>query len=332
LPARPFKTVANPPAISDLLFSPRAAFIWNHTRRSVAWMNPAARAAFARPPEDFSNALPLSLIRRFAQCVKNQTCAVLSVKIRGGPALRCSVESLKLAGEEVGLIVAETEADSLSAPAAHPASSKKQAIAVEPKKRKLRAPSVKALSNEPAPPPVLSAEEMRAFKAVGRKVRRLCEEKRLSSAQFATAPAPARPQARLTDVQAEQTLHTALVAFDLVLLLDGGLEILRVEGRPRMGWSKAGLMGKPVVDLLPPAGQAQVRRMVGKLKRGASTARDSLQVFDAHGSATPCRVVFGHHKAGGAMFFLGVVSLDHPDGLKKREAQGPHRAPAKLAA
>jgi hypothetical protein len=294
-------------------------------------MNPAARAAFARTPEEFSNSLPLSLIRRFAQCVKNQACAVAEVKIGGGPALRCSVDILKLAGEEIGLIVAETEADSNFASAALSASSKNRAIAAKPKQRKARAPSAKAVPKTPASPPALSAEEMRAFKAVGRKVRRLCEEKRLSCAQPAAALAPARPQAR-SELQADQTLRAALAAFDLVLLLGGGLEIVRVEGRPRMSWSKAGLIGKPVIELLPSAEQAQVRRMAGKLKRGAWTARDFLHVFDAHGNRTPCRAVMGHHNAGGAAFFLGVVSLELPDRLKKRSAHGPDGAPARLAA
>jgi hypothetical protein len=295
-------------------------------------MNPAARAAFARTPEDLSNSLPLSLIRRLAQCVKNQACAAIEVETGGGPALRCSVEILKLAGEEVGLIVAETEADSHLAPAALSASSNKQAIAEKPKQRRARAPSVKAVSKNPAPPPALSAEEMRAFKAVGRKVRRLCEEKRLSCAQPAAAPAPARPPAGLSDAQADPTLRAALAAFDLILLLGGGLEIVRVEGRPRMSWSKSGLIGRPVMELLPSADQAQVRRMAGKLKRGALTARDFLHVFDAHGNRTPCRAVLGHHNAGGAIFFLGIVSLDLPDRLRKRAALGPDGAPARLAA
>lgn len=96
-----------------------------------------------------------------------------------------------------------------------------------------------------------------------------------------------------------------------------------------MGWTKSSLMGRTLIDLLPSADQAQVRRMAGKLKRGAFSVRDFLQVFDAHGNEIPCRAVLGHHNAAGSMFFLGVVSLELPDRLKMRAPNGP---PNQLAA
>jgi hypothetical protein len=332
LPARPLKTVQSPPAFSDLLFSPRAAFIWNHSRRSVAWMNPAARTAFARTLEDFSKSLPASLTRRFAQCVEKQAGATVPLRIGGGPALRCSVEILKLAGEEIGLIVAEMEEGRDLALAVLSVPPKKRAPAGKPKRAKAGSASVKAGSSKTALPPALSPEEMRAFKAVGRKVRRLCEEKRLEGAQPGAALAPVPAETPPLDGQAAQTLRAALAAFDLVLLLGGGLEIVRVEGRPRMSWSKARLIGKPVTELFPSADQTHLLRMAGKLKRGASTARDFLHVFDAHGNSTLCRAALGRHHAGGAMFFLGVVSLELPDRLKKRSQREQDSALARLAA
>jgi hypothetical protein len=296
-------------------------------------MNPAARAAFGLTLADFSNALAASLIRSFGRCVKNRVPSSVAVKIGGAAPLRCSVEILQLAGGENGLIVAEVEADSDVAPAAPRVCRKKQAVAATPKPKKRRAPSVKAAPAKPASPPALSTDEARAFQAVGRKIRRLCEKKRIASAECAAAAAaPARPQPPLPDIEAAQTLRAALAVFDLVLLLGEGLQVVRVEGRPRLSWSKADLMGRPVSDLVPAADQAQVRRMLGRLKRGAWTARDSLHVFDAQGNPTLCRAVLGRHDQGAAAFFFGVVSLELPERLKKRTPDARDRAVPSLAA
>ena len=70
-------------------------------------MNPAARAAFALRLEDFSASLPASLIRRFSQFTERKEGGVAKVKIPGVPGLNCSIEILKLADGQDGLIVAE---------------------------------------------------------------------------------------------------------------------------------------------------------------------------------------------------------------------------------
>ncbi len=98
------------PPFAGPFFSARAAFIWNHTLKCVVWMNPAARAAFACALEDFTGTLPQSALRRFAQCVRKQAAAEVTLKKGGAGALRFLVDRLDLAGEQDGLIVSEIDA------------------------------------------------------------------------------------------------------------------------------------------------------------------------------------------------------------------------------
>ncbi len=291
-------------------------------------MNPAARTAFALPLDEFSKAIPLGVKRRFARCVDEQAGVLFSIKIGRAPAFRCSVEILKLAGGEEGLIVAETPADLVLAPTppAPPPFTKKQAAS--------KAKSKKSASfAKPASAPVLSVDEMRAFKAIGRKVRRLCEEKRAESEKKAAAARlRARPRPELPAEQADQVWRALFAAFDLVLWLDGGLEVVRVEGRPRMGWRKASLIGQPVSELLPSPERTRFQRMLEKLHSGAGSVRDTLCVLDGKGRGSQCRAVLGRGHAAEATLIFAVLSLELPARRLREQAPRPGAAPARLAA
>jgi hypothetical protein len=332
LPARPYQTASGHHAFSDLLFSPRAAFIWNHTRRSVAWMNPAARAAFARPLEEFSKSLSARLIGLFARHVDAQTVGVLSIKIGRGPAIRCSVEGLNLAGGEQGLIVAEAAADADLTP---PPPSGVKRMAPKKPARKVRPAAAKTQAAKRTPPPALTEEEMRAFKAIGRKVRRLCEEKRRANDKEA-GPASMRGSALSAPSAAQdatQAMKDLLSAFDLVLSLGDGLEILSVEGRPRMGWRKTDLKRKSVNELFPSQDRAVFERMLKKLQKGARSARETLRVFDGKGESAPCRVVLGRPEESGGAYFFAALSLALPARLKSSPAPAlAAPAPRRMAA
>jgi hypothetical protein len=328
LTARPYQTASGHHAFSDLPFSPRAAFIWNHTRRSVAWMNPAARAAFPFPLEQFSKSLSARLICLFARHVASQAPGVLAIKTGRGPSMRCSVEALNLAGGEQGLIVAEAAADEDLTPL--PAKVKRAA----PKKaaRKTRPAPSKTRAGNSAPPPALTEEEMRAFKAIGRKVRRLCEEKRRAHDEDAgrapareTAPASlsaAQDGAKGASPNADpgQALKDLQSAFDLVLRLGAGLEILSVEGRPRMGWRKADLKRKSATELLPAQDRALFQRMLKKLQKGARSARETLRIFDGKGDSAPCRVVLTRPEGNGGAYLFAALSLALPVRLQSAPA------------
>jgi hypothetical protein len=337
LASSPLATVAGAHPLSDLLFSPRAAFIWNHTRKSVVWMNPAARAAFALRLEDFSASLPAGLIRRFAQFADRKEGGFAKVNIPGAPILGCSIEILKLADGQDGLIVAEVEDEEerrlLPAPAYAKASKS------EPKKTIKKAPagSAKGRSKTPQTPPALTAEEMRAFKAVGRKVLRLCAEKECPNEPTAARgalPAPASSESAAgSPDRLAQTLTDVLAAFDVVLFLGEGLDIVGVRGRAaQLGWRKSNLTGKTVGALLAPYDRALLRRMLKKLRsQTVYGSRDTLVVSGENGEALPCRAVAGRWEHENAAFFLAFISLEPPARLKRSQpANG--MAPSRIAA
>ena len=301
-------------------------------------MNPAARAAFALRLEDFSASLPADLLRRFAQFADRNEGGFAKVKIPGAPSLGCSIEILKLADGQDGLIVAEVGDEEERRPP--PAPSYAKMSKSEPKKTIKKAPAGSAREGRrkaPQTPPVLTAEEMRAFKAVGRKVLRLCGEKKCPDEPTAAAgplPAPASPEspAGSPDLLA-QTLTDVLAAFDVVLFLGEGLDIVGVRGRTaQLGWRKANLTGRTVGALLAPYDRALLRRMLKKLRsQTVYGSRDTLVVSGENGEALPCRAVAGRWEHENAAFFLAFISLEPPARLKRSQpASG--MAPGRIAA
>lgn len=329
LATSPIKGTSGLHSVSDLLFSPRVAFIWNHTRKSVVWMNPAARAVFALRLEDFSASLPPALVRRFSHCVEKQMAVLAKVKVPHGRTLDCSVEILKLAAGEDGLIVAELSAAEGRLPAFHAPPIPRKAVQI-PKRAVRRAPRRAAKAGQKAEVPALSADEMRAFKSVGRKVLRLCEEKKHVSALPTAAPPPpsSRPGDSLTPDRAAQSLRDVLSAFDLVLFLSDGLDVVKVEGRTaQFGWRRARLIGKPVAGLLAPQDQAAVNRIVRTLRSPSRRSGKALTLRAGAGSGVACRAVAGSWEQDGAAFFLAFLSLEPRQDAKRRQPAGSARTP-----
>ena len=240
-------------------------------------------------------------------------------KSPGGPSLTCSIEILKLADGQDGLIVAETDADERlvkPVPCA-PTQAAKRAV------RKTSAGTAKQRRKAPKSTPTLTTEEMRAFKAVGRKVLRLCEEKKdlppsTEAPLPVAAPSPFGSAGPSPDRSA-QALADVLAAFDLVFFLSDSLDIVGLQGRaPRLGWRKVKLVRKNAYDLLLPYDQGILRRMFKRLNRGASKrSRDTLVVRGETGDGVACRAVLGRWGEGGAEFFLALLSLELPARLKR---------------
>ena len=278
-------------------------------------MNPAARSAFALRLEDFSASLPASLIRRFAHFAEKKEGGAAKVKIAGGPGLTCSIEILKLADGQDGLIVAETEAEERPA--------KAPCAPVKAKKAVRKTPAGTAKRKAPKAPPTLTTEEMRAFKAMGRKVLRLSEDKKhVPPTVEAPLPIPAPSPfgaGGLSPARAAQTLADILAAFDLVLFLSDSLDIVGLQGRaPRLGWRKAKLARKNAGDLLPPHDQAILQRMLKRLDgETLKRSRDTLVVRGEAGDGVSCRAVLGRWGEGGAAFFLALFSFELPPRLKR---------------
>jgi hypothetical protein len=328
LAASPSIAAGSQNPLADLLFSARPAFIWDHARRCVSWMNAAARTAFGLSAQELQDALPAALIRRFAQCFEGAGKAPRIAKVKAGrqPAFDCSLDAIELAGGGQGLIVAKTGSENAVAASLPPRAPKPDAKAAA-KKQPAKTP------HKLAAVPQLTPEEMRSFKAIGRTVRRLAGEKCRVAAAPLPAPASAKPaQPAKAGSGAQTAANPLFAAFDLVLLLGENFEIAGVEGRPaRLGHRKAALLGLPAAQLFLPSGQAPFRRMVRTLEGTAQTARGTLPVGDTAGNALPCRAILGHW-GGGAKYFLALVSLAMPGQLKKPQAQPVHPPVARLAA
>lgn len=327
--ASPLTAAGGHNPLQDLLFSPRAAFIWDQTRRAVTWMNAAARSKFDLGPQDLQASLPAALVRRFAQCFdaapgKAKACRIVKLKIARQPALDCSLDVLELAGGNRGLIVAE--ADALQAAAGIvclPAPARK-AGAKAPAKARPPAKHPKKPNKPSAPAPQLTLEELRSFKAIGRAVRRLAEEKLRAGAASPHKAACARPSQQAEPAFSVQTSPTLLFsAFDLVLFLGKNLDIVGSEGRPqRLGHRKSDLLGKPAAQIFHPAEQIIFHRMARKLEASAAqTGRDTLLLCDAAGGTLPCRAILGRWPDGNARYFLALISLAMPQRLKRLQPQ-----------
>ena len=318
--ASPNNAIADQNPFLDLLFSPRAAFIWDHTGHAVTWMNAAARSKFGLAVQDLQAALPAGLVRRFAQCFdhcEGKHRATIKLKLALHPTLDCSLEVIELAGGHRGLIIAETASVRAPARIVSRAAHSKKSIPKAPAKHD------KKSGCRPGLVPQLSPEELRAFKAIGRTVLRIAQEKQRASGWEKPAAAAAVPL-QSSSAQRLRTMPALLFsAFDLVLFLDGNFGIMGSEGRPqRLGWRKSSLLGKPAGQLLPSKAQAIFCRMTKKLSLpGTQICRDSLIVSGEAGGSVPCRIVLGRWPDGGAQYFLALISLSLPARLKQVQFQ-----------
>ncbi len=324
--ASPNNAIADPNPFLDLLFSPRVAFVWDQTRHAVTWMNAAARSKFGLAVQDLQAALPGGIVPRFAQCFdgsEGKRSANIKLKLAWHPALDCSLEVIELAGGHRGLVVAETASTPAPAGNVSPAAHSKKTTAKPPGKAPATVKCRRKLESYPAPIPQLTSEELRAFKAIGRTVRRLAQEQRRASGW---QEPPAATLVPLQGSSAQGAQAVLFSAFDLVLFLDKSFCIVGSEGRPqRLGWRKSSLLGKPAAQLLPSKEQAIFSRMTKKLSlAGAQICRDSLVVSGEAGGSVPCRIILGRWPDGGAQYFLALISLSLPSRLKQAQSQaGP---------
>jgi hypothetical protein len=302
----------------DLLFSPRVAFIWDSTRHTVAWMNAAARSKFDLSLKDFAEAIPPEMVRQFSECAEaaergEQSVYILKLKLgRARRPAPYSIDALELANGHKGLIVAEGGDARLT----------REPVPLQAKpKHKPRAPRRPKTLKKTAPPQQqLTQEEARALKAIGRTVRKLCEEKERARALSPAACDAKYVPARMPGTQAGPDLLFS--AFDLVLFLDADFVIVRSEGRPqRVGLCKSRLNRKAAAALLPGPEQALFQRMVKKVNSSARICHETLAFSEEAGAGVPCRAVLGLWEGDGAHYFLALLSLKVPRRLKRFQAQ-----------
>jgi hypothetical protein len=316
--------------ISDLLFSARAAFIWNHSRQRVAWMNASARERLRASAKDLQDALTPGSVRRFTREFETGTARRsgnrnMKLRLKGHGVFDCTLELFKLAGGDDGLIVTEREGGAKpkkSKPPPYEAAAKFTSNS----ERQLPAGEKSVLQ--------LTPEELRSFHAIGRKVRRLCREK-LNAVVVATSDATAAKSAPpLGDpvlppaVQDSPALAGILSAFDLVVFLGADLRILHLTGRAqRLGWKKTAMQGMAARELIHLSDRGIFERMRMRLTSpSAQPSRDTLLVRSENGGVTVCRAVLGVWAQGEANFFLALLSLTLPQRLKHPQLSTPGKA------
>ncbi|MBJ7543548.1 PAS domain-containing protein [Rhodomicrobium udaipurense] len=284
-------------------------------------MNPAARASFELRAEDFSEALPKRFVRLLARLTEAGIGGSVRLKLAGRPPLDCFAEVLHLADGEKGLVVAETDEDFRP----HPALTAPPKLSGKPARSKKSRAKIAA---PPPPAPSLTEAEMSAFKALGRKMKRLCAEKQSRPAEPPTEPsfAPLRAETPASPPPAESLLQV----FDLVLFLGNDLDVVRVSGRAaRFGWKKAELHGMPVLDLLADADRAILHRMSRRLASlRTRTASETLWIATGEGPTLPCRAALCRWPGERTAYALLLLALDPPQRLKRSRARA---APISLA-
>jgi hypothetical protein len=306
-------------------------------------MNSAARAKFKLSVHELTAALSNAVIQRLTAFFvpSKRRRAPLKINLAGVSQAFSTVAPLKLAGGDNGLIIAELpEGEGVAANTCE-SSSLPRAPGTKNGKPAKQVNGGAAIALAP-PAQKLTAEEWQAFKAIGRKVRKLCREK----LQGQTTPAPAAREPALSPPASGEPklppaaalpdgIKTLLPAFDLFLLLDAHMRVLKVEGRSqRAGWRKASLLGKPIAELFSKGERTCLKRMVSRIETdGAQISRDALAARNEAGEQWACRVAFGRWPYEGASFFLAMISLETPQRLKRLDISGvAPRAKRQLAA
>ncbi len=291
-------------------------------------MNAAARSKFGLDAKKAQAALPAGVAARLAEGfdaakANGKTSGTVRFKAGRHPATPCTFEVMELAGGHTGLIVSEAAATQEPANVLRlPTPPNKKTVAKpsgkQPAAQTKRQP---APSNPAAPISQLTPEELRAFKAIGRTVRRLAREKQRRASAVPEASAAEPPPQALPGAGMQGASALLFSAFDLVLFLDGNFVISRTEGRPQqIGCRKSDLLGEPAANVLLPTEQAIFSRMVKKLNAGAKVCRDTLVLSGKAGGSVPCRAVLSRWPDGNAHYFLALLSLNLPARLKRSPA------------
>ncbi len=304
----------------------------------------AARTKFDLSAQALTESLGAASSRRFTQFfladrgdrAKKKT---FKLRLAGAKAVDCSLDTFLLAGGDEGLIVVEREAAEVS-PKYHlqPSNTGKQAA--RSKKISRTAPPLSGgeTGRAPRPVPHLTDDELSAFKAIGRKVRKLCREKSLAgiTAAGARPPIPAHgANPALPAGVGARGLPDVFSAFDLVLFLAGDFRIIDIEGRAqRLGWRKPSLRGKPACEVLNFSEQAIFHRMAAKLNtKAARVSRETLLARDENGNPMPCRAALGRWLKDDAAYYFALISLDLPYRIRRLQLRAVDPVmPQRLAA
>jgi hypothetical protein len=330
----------------DSFLSGSAALLWDCERSVFLWINAAAGAALGCSAESLTQRLSRrtkSQLQRL-QGVDATIKASTSIKIGvpGGTPIDFNPVPMEIEGGRQGLLLTANREGEKEKRAVAKSQAQARALAAPAhsgaRKKRSRGPFQKnAAAADPvalkaAPAPKLTEEEARAFKALGRKVRKLCRQKALAL----NAPKPvavAKPKA--DGVAALAALTLIMKAFDGFLILNSTGHITKLRGKcNRLGISSSELSGQSATALFSATTAPSLKRAFAQIARGqAQTAQLDLMLASKDGSPAPCRVTLGRWPMDESSFFLALTLAPlSTHELPKKRSPLTAEIPSRLAA
>ena len=329
LAARPNKASAGRDPFADLLFSPRASFIWDHTTCAITWMNAAARTKFGIDAKKVQAALPARTAARLAEgfeAAKANGTACGTVRFKAGryPAVPCTFEVMELAGGHKGLIVSEAAATQEPANVLRlPTPPKKKSCGQTAGQAACRANETAASAQRSRcgslPTHTRGDARLQSHRpdgapaGAGETACRHCRTRGACKSAAATSPArPGRTRRRRPDVL--RVRSGALPRSRLRRHPHGKAGLSTLAGAKRACWENRPRMS------CRPRNKPSFAAWSRSLKPGAKVCRDTLLLSGEAGGNVPCRAVLSRWPDGNAHYFLALLSLNVPARLKRSPA------------
>lgn len=242
------------PTIEDLLFSSRAAWVWDAEKQAALWANPQARLQMGETGA-IARLLPSATRKRLGRIASYKRKTGLYIEPLTLPGymrepVRCEISPLQLADGRAGLMIC---ANPDGAREKKPKKSGNSATKREQKKpSKKIAVSLYPRGDEKQDQPVLplTAAEMERFKALGRHIRSECGPAKISSTQPSATGRSLH--SREPNINAGSALRASFeAAFDLVLTVSADLTVKAGRGRllRHMGMTSKQLAGMQLTAL-----------------------------------------------------------------------------------
>jgi PAS domain-containing protein len=327
---------------ADLLFSPRAAWLFDASAGQFLWGSPSARERFGADLAGFAERLPRSTMKRLLSIsrFKRRPLIVTEPLVlgHGGESLPCRIEALSLADGSTGLIIRDARGE----PAGPAGLAQRQSAPPKPAPR-ASTPVRGAVARDGAASPRLSPEDEQALRAIGRRVRRLCRAKQAErnepQAARAAMARPAKAAGSRDAAQCPELDARILQAFDAFAELDGQGRITSLSGRlcRAAGWSARDSTGLPLMAFAQGKDRSRIEALIARLQREPGRVASADLLFRANsGAPLACRVVAavrcGDGRADPAMW-AAIISLKTSRRMLRNLAEKPVPAmPAKRAA
>ncbi len=311
-----------------------AALVWDDNQKAFVWMDQATARAFPAGLAALTAALwkrTANHLHRLSSGKSSPVRASIVLKGKGLPKRTFFAEKLMLAHGHMGLVLSSSPCASTPAGLApvltllQPAPVALTAVFAAVKSSPERANCL---------PKVLSADELRSFASLQRKMRSLCKARdtvksevaRHGATQAARKPVPAPRAIKLPSAE------TLTNVFDGFLLVDPSGTIVKAKGAlRRLGWHAVDLNGSQVLDLVVASDRSAVTRAITKVKAGGkSMVHDTVEILTKRGTPIMCRLTVGPLDPAEHGIFVGLIAVSNlqqatASRLTVRPKPVPHR-------